>query len=44
LAVIPARWLASLTIRVTRDRSSGFPERDANTGASTPAVALRPRS
>ena len=42
--VIPARTLASRTIRVTRDRSSGFPERDANTGPSSPALALSPRS
>jgi hypothetical protein len=27
-----------------RQRSSGFPERDANTGASSPAVPLRPAS
>jgi len=31
-AAIPARWLASRTIRVTRERSSGCPERGANTG------------
>jgi hypothetical protein len=33
--------LASFTIRKTRERSRGFPERDANTGASAAAV---PRS
>jgi hypothetical protein len=39
-AASPARLQASFTIRATRERSSGFPEREANAGASGPAVPL----
>jgi hypothetical protein len=42
-AAIPARWLAFRKIGVTRERSSGFPDRDAKHRRVQPRGALQGR-